>query len=890
MNVRPDTERFDRRVKIWLLVVSLATIAALGAAALQENVLEDWRQLRTQYRSELEARATDDVGRAALEQFDVYIAQSYLPSLGTVDRCQTCHAGIEDPRMADAPQPFTAHPGRILEAHDPARFGCTVCHQGQGRATRVADAHGRVPHWETPLLPSWFLRTTCTRCHTEDRLHGENGLLIQLDGGTPSVGTTLLARGRTLSQELGCAGCHVTDGKGGRLGPALGALGDRAPHGFDFSHLPTGARDPARWLEEHFLAPTVVSPGSRMPPVASRPDALALTAYMLARREPIADILPRQVPVGGLQTGRELYVEYCSACHGADGRGGNVPALHTPVLNNRDTLAVASDDFLAAMIARGRTGTDMPPWGDGHGNLTAEEIDLIVAHLRSWEPQGASLADIDSDRGDPARGGALYRGLCAGCHAASGAGGLGNALVSSSFLAVADDRFLADTIVNGRPGTAMPSWKHLSAGDVSDILAWLRSRVPPAPTWESVREAIDAAPSDEAASIGRRLYEIRCASCHGPSLEGGIGPSLASQSFLRAVDERYLHRAIVEGRPSTAMPAWRHLRADDVAALITYLKSHQRDGALELRAEIPQGDYVVGEVHYRIACAGCHGDEGEGGTGPQIANPVFLSSVSDSQLYHWIGHGRVGTAMQGFLREEQGPVELRGDQIADVIAYLRHLGSRRDLPLLRTSPGDVEIGRQLYVGQCAGCHGTEGEGASAPQLNNPTFLRTASDGFLAATIVLGRTHTPMQPMVLGGQGIGQIAPEQVRDVVAFLRRWEASSEERRPRRIAEVSDSAIDTGRAAYAAYCAACHGEDGRGGFDEENSFAPALNSPEFLEAASDGFLLATIARGREGTPMRAFGVGAGGIVTLSSEQINDIVAFLRSWERPDGDRGVVP
>ena len=33
--------------------------------------------------------------------------------------------------------------------------------------------------------------------------------------------------------------------------------------------------------------------------------------------------------------------------------------------------------------------------------------------------------------------------------------------------------------------------------------------------------------------------------------------------------------------------------------------------------------------------------------------------------------------------------------------------------------------------------------------------------------------------------------------------------------------------------------------------------NNPEFLEAASDGFLVATIARGREGTPMRAFGPG---------------------------------
>ena len=198
------------------------------------------------------------------------------------------------------------------------------------------------------------------------------------------------------------------------------------------------------------------------------------------------------------------------------------------------------------------------------------------------------------------------------------------------------------------------------------------------------------------------------------------------------------------------------------------------------------------------------------------------------------------------------------------------------------------MGGRLYLGQCASCHGPDGEGASGPQLNNPTFLRTASDGFLAATIVLGRTHTPMQSMVTGTQGLGQVEPEQVRDVVAFLRRWESRPGGQEPRRVAEVSDSAVEAGRAGYADYCAACHGAGGRGGFDAESRFAPALNNPEFLAAASDGFLVATIARGRAGTPMRGFGEGAGGVVALSAEQINEIVAYLRSWERPGGDKGV--
>jgi hypothetical protein len=39
---------------------------------------------------------------------------------------------------------------------------------------------------------------------------------------------------------------------------------------------------------------------------------------------------------------------------------------------------------------------------------------------------------------------------------------------------------------------------------------------------------------------------------------------------------------------------------------------------------------------------------------------------------------------------------------------------------------------------------------------------------------------------------------------------------------------------------------------------YAPSINNPDFLRAAGDSFLLATIAVGRPGTPMRPFGKGA--------------------------------
>ena len=61
----------------------------------------------------------------------------------------------------------------------------------------------------------------------------------------------------------------------------------------------------------------------------------------------------------------------------------------------------------------------------------------------------------------------------------------------------------------------------------------------------------------------------------------------------------------------------------------------------------------------------------------------------------------------------------------------------------------------------------------------------------------------------------------------------------------------------------------------------APSLNNAEFLKAATDNFLLATIALGRPGTPMPSFGDGMAGKNGLTAEQIQEIVAYLRTWEK---------
>ncbi len=102
------------RIYRWLLLVaSLVTIAYLVGAAVQENYLAQWKGVQRRYQALLQDKATDDRGHELLAKFRIEMKQASIPALGTVDRCVTCHNGIDDPRMTDV----VAAPPRASGTH-----------------------------------------------------------------------------------------------------------------------------------------------------------------------------------------------------------------------------------------------------------------------------------------------------------------------------------------------------------------------------------------------------------------------------------------------------------------------------------------------------------------------------------------------------------------------------------------------------------------------------------------------------------------------------------------------------------------------------------------------------------------------------------------------------
>jgi cytochrome c551/c552 len=149
--------------------------------------------------------------------WDPKIVQINVAEANIVDRCESCHMGAREPlkiteaamtakgdkRPDEYAAAFVSHPEpELLRIHDPDKFGCSPCHQGNGRATTsVEKAHGNYEHWLWPLYPKENSQAGCQTCHAAD--------MVLVSGDTQFH---TINDGKDLFRQRGCMGCHRYEG------------------------------------------------------------------------------------------------------------------------------------------------------------------------------------------------------------------------------------------------------------------------------------------------------------------------------------------------------------------------------------------------------------------------------------------------------------------------------------------------------------------------------------------------------------------------------------------------------------------------------------------------------------------------------------------------------
>jgi mono/diheme cytochrome c family protein len=321
---------------------------------------------------------------------------------------------------------------------------------------------------------------------------------------------------------------------------------------------------------------------------------------------------------------------------------------------------------------------------------------------------------------------------------------------------------------------------------------------------------------------GQRLFVTNCAPCHG-------------QAVAFSGDSTELRMLIQQGGQHLEMPPWRErLPEAQIQSLARYVVDPDA---------VPQGEKLFDRY-----CSDCHGQRIPAAGDIAEAEQIIRSGGTHETMPIW---GEI----------------LTQEQLSALIDYT--LDAARGTPL--------EVGRQLYVQNCATCHGDFGEGGPNPvraddviaPISSAEYLKTRDDATLRAIIAQGQPNFGMSPFSTAYGG--PLDDGEIESIVTYLRSWERNPPVELPPEVA-ASSSGL-RGVEIFAELCAQCHGPEGGGGV------GPSLRDPDFQSRNSDQDIFDTINLGHEATAMIAWGE------VLTSEQIQQVVEHIRSLQETAGE-----
>jgi ubiquinol-cytochrome c reductase cytochrome c subunit len=182
------------------------------------------------------------------------------------------------------------------------------------------------------------------------------------------------------------------------------------------------------------------------------------------------------VSAGEVTQGKQLFLANCATCHGLNAEGrqtGNGTAIAGPALAGVGSAAV---DF---QMGTGR----MPMAAPGiqapkkRTTFSEAEITAIGAYVDSLAPGPVVPSDemVDPTKGDPARGGEIFRVNCAMCHNFAGAGGALTRGKYAPSLFGADPKHIYEAMDTGPQSMPVFNDQNIAPTDKRDIIAYLKA-------------------------------------------------------------------------------------------------------------------------------------------------------------------------------------------------------------------------------------------------------------------------------------------------------------------------------------------------------------------------------------------------------------------------------
>lgn len=153
-----------------------------------------------------------------------------------------------------------------------------------------------------------------------------------------------------------------------------------------------------------------------------------------------------------------------------------------------------------------------------------------------------------------------------------------------------------------------------------------------------------------------------------------------------------------------------------------------------------------------------------------------------------------------------------------------------------------QTGRTLFMDNCAACHGMHATGGKGfPSLTTDSWLWGGSPEAIAETIRVGINSLHPESRVSQMLGFGRTEVLKHADVLAVVGFVQSLSSSATP----QLPPAKLAAGRELFAANCASCHGDDGRGKIEMG---APNLTDAIWIHGSDAETIYDTVWNGRQG------------------------------------------
>lgn len=208
---------------------------------------------------------------------------------------------------------------------------------------------------------------------------------------------------------------------------------------------------------------------------------------------------------------------------------------------------------------------------------------------------------------------------------------------------------------------------------------------------------------------GRRLFDGRCAGCHGKGGVGDRGSNLAQPTLVHASDDASLFRVIRRGIPGTEMPSTHLATEREIWQLAAYVRSLGRQPMEKVTGNAAAGGSLF---RGKAGCLGCHTVGFEGGRmGPVLSSIGARRGVAylrqalldpESRERKDFGYVEIspkgGTRIRGLrVNEDTQSIQLRDltgklhSYWKDELAEINYLIGKTPMPSVRALLNDGEL-------------------------------------------------------------------------------------------------------------------------------------------------------------------------------------------------------